>query len=179
MSLFPSVMGEAFERLSAPLQRFHSLRGTQSLRGRVQTEAPSTRAARWLARCLGAPHQAMDGAIRFELDAGPDIETWTRHFPQHHMRSQLSGAGAHLVEQLGVVRLRFLLLEQGGVLRMHLDGLQVLGVPCPRWLLPRVHAQETGRDGAVFFEVHAALPGLGTVSAYRGHLVLPVEGVSS
>jgi hypothetical protein len=179
MPLFQSVMGEAFGRLSAPLQRFHSLRGTQALPGRVQTEAPSTRAARWLARCLGAPHQAMDGAIRFELDAGAELETWTRHFPQHHMRSQLSGAGQHLVEQLGVVRLFFTLVEQDGALRMQLDGLQVLGVPCPRWLLPRVHAQETGRDGAVFFEVRAALPGLGTVSAYRGHLLLPAQGSPS
>ena len=174
-SLCQTLMGEAFDRLAPPLRRFHGLRGTHSLDGRVQTDAPATRAARWLARCLGAPHQATDGAIRFELDAGPNHETWTRHFPQQVMRSQLSGAAGHLVEQLGAVRLRFSLLEQGGALRMQLDGLQVLGVPCPRWLLPRVHALETGRDGAVFFDVRAALPGLGTVSAYRGHLVLPAE----
>lgn len=176
MSLFQRVMGDAFGRLAPPLQRFHSLHGTHALQGRVQTEAPATRAARWLARGLGAPHAAMDGAIRFELDAGPALETWTRHFPQQLMRSQLSGAGSRLVEQLGAVRLYFTLLEQGGALRMQLDGLQVLGVPCPRWLLPRVHALETGRDGAVFFDVRAALPGVGTVSAYRGHLVLPAQG---
>lgn len=176
MSLFQSVMGEAFGRLAPSLRHFHSLRGQQSLQGRVRTEAPATRAARWLARCLGAPHAAMDGAIRFELAAGPALETWTRHFPQQLMRSQLSGAGARLVEQLGAVRLYFTLLEQDGALRMQLDGLRFLGVPCPRWLLPRVDAVETGRDGAVFFDVRAALPGLGTVSAYRGHLVLPAEG---
>lgn len=177
-SLFQSVMGEAFGRLAPPLRRFHSLGGRQSLLGRVQTQAPATRAARWLARCLGAPHQAMDGPIRFDLDAAPGLETWTRHFPQQRMRSQLCGDGAHLVEQLGAVRLYFTLLEQGGALRMQLDGLRVLGLPCPRWLLPRVHALETGGDGAVLFDVSAALPGLGTVSAYRGHLVLPLEGVS-
>jgi hypothetical protein len=176
MSLFQSVMGDAFGRLTPTLQHFHSLHGTQSLAGRVQTEAPATRVARWLARCTGAPHEAMDGAIRFALEAGPELETWTRHFPRHHMRSQLFRAGPHLVEQLGMVRLRFALLEQAGALRMQLEGLQVLGVPCPRWLLPRVHALETGRDGAVFFDVRAALPGLGTVSAYRGHLLLPAEG---
>jgi hypothetical protein len=174
-SLFQTVMGEAFNRLAPPLRRFHGLRGTHALQGRVQTEAPATRAARWLARCLGAPHEAMDGVIRFELDAGPGLETWTRHFPQHLMRSQLSG-GTQLVEQLGAVRLYFTLLEQEGALHMQLDGLRFLGVPCPRWLLPRVHALETGRDGAVFFDVRAALPGLGTVSAYRGHLLLPAEG---
>lgn len=175
-SLFQSVMGEAFERLAPPLRRFHSLRGQQSLQGRVQTEAPATRVARWLARGLGAPHEAMGGAIRFDLDAGPGLETWTRQFPQHRMCSQLSGAGTQLVEQLGAVRLYFTLLEQGGALRMQLNGLQVLGVTCPRWLLPTVHALETGADGAVFFDVRAALPGLGTVAAYRGHLVLPAEG---
>lgn len=176
MSLFQRVMGDAFGRLAPPLQRFHSLQGSQSLQGRVQTEAPATRAAGWLARGLGAPHAAMDGAIRFELDAGPALETWTRHFPQHVMKSQMRCAGPRLVEKLGAVRLYFTLLEQGGALRIQLDGLQVLGVPCPRWLLPRVHALETGRDGAVFFDVRAALPGVGTVSAYRGHLVFPTEG---
>jgi hypothetical protein len=175
-SLFQALMGEAFDRLAPPLRRFHGLRGAHSLQGRVQTEAPATRAARWLARCLGAPHQATGGAIRFELDAGPGLETWTRHFPQHVMRSQLSGRGAHLVEQLGAVRLYFRLLEQEGALHMQLDDLQILGVPCPRWLLPRVHAVETGRDGAVFFDVRAGLPGLGTVSAYRGQLLLPAQG---
>lgn len=176
MSLFQKVMGESFGRLEPPLQRFHSLSGPHLLQGQVQTEAPATRAARWLARCLGAPHQAMDGPIRFELDAGPGLERWTRHFPRQLMRSHLSGDGAHLVEQLGAVRLHFTLLEQGGALRMQLDGLRFFGVPCPRWLMPRVQALETGRDGAVFFDVRAALPGLGTVSAYRGHLLLPAQG---
>jgi hypothetical protein len=175
MPLFQTVMGDAFERLAPPLRRFHGLRGTHALQGRVQTEAPATRAARWLARCLGAPHEATDGAIRFELHAGPGLETWTRRFPRHVMHSQLSGAGLRLVEQLGAVRLYFTLLEQEGALRMQLDGLRMFGVPCPRWLLPRVHALETGHEGAVFFDVRAALPGLGTVSAYRGHLVLPAE----
>lgn len=176
MSLFQTVMGEAFGRLAPTLRRFHSLHGQHSLQGRVQTEAPATRTARWFARCLGAPHEAMDGVIRFELNAGPSLETWTRHFPQQRMRSHLSGDGERLVEQLGAVRLSFILLEQAGALRMQLDGLRLLGVPCPRWLLPSVHALETGRDGAVFFDVRAALPGLGMVSAYRGHLVLPAEG---
>ncbi|MBA4326668.1 MAG: DUF4166 domain-containing protein [Polaromonas sp.] len=176
MSLVQSVMGEAFGRLAPSLQHFHSLQGRVALAGRVQTEAPATRMARWLARGLGAPHEAMDGAIRFELDAGAAVETWTRHFPQHRMRSQLRRAGIHLVEELGAFRLYFTLVEQGAALRMQLDGLRCFGVPCPRWLLPEVHAVETGSDGRVLFDVRAALPGLGTVSAYRGHLVLPAEG---
>ncbi len=173
MPLFQSVMGEAFERLAPPLRRFHSLQGRVALAGRVQAEAPGSAAARLLALCLGTPRARAEGAIRFELDAHPERETWTRRFPQHVMRSRMHRAGAHVVEILGPVSLHFSLREQGGTLHMQLEAMRILGLPCPRWLRPAVHAVETARDGALFFDVRASLPWAGTVSAYRGHLVLP------
>lgn len=173
MSLFQSLMGEAFGRLAPPLQRFHQLQGRVSLQGRVQTAAPLSRAARVLALCLGTPRETLQGVIRFDVDAGSDRETWTRHFPQQVMRSQMHRDGAHVVETLGPVRLHFSLLERGGALHMQLAAMRFMGLPCPRWLLPVVHAVETARDGALWFDVSAGLPWVGTVCAYRGHLVQP------
>jgi len=169
-------MGDAFARLALPVQRFHSLSGRVALHGSVLTEAPPSRMTRWLAACLGAPREATQGLIRFELHAEAGRETWTRHFPRQVMRSQMRRDGAHLCESLGPVCLRFQLVERDGALLMQLAAMDILGLPCPRWLLPSVHAVETGRDGALHFDVRAGWPWLGTVSAYRGHLLLPVHG---
>ena len=175
MSLFQSVMVDAFGRLAPPLQHFHSLQGRHSMEGRVQADAPLSRTARLLAMCLGTPREAMNGVIRFDVEACRDREIWTRYFPQHVMRSQMRRDGAQMVESLGPVSLHFSLLEQGGALHMQLTAMRILGLPCPPWLMPVVHAVESAQDGALFFDVRASLPWAGTVSAYRGHLLVPAQ----
>lgn len=177
MSMYARLMGSRFEHLDAGVRAFHRLAGRHVLHGMVRTEAPATWLARLAGRLLGSPTQAGSGAIRFELDAEPEREVWTRHFPSRTMRSCLA-LGAHgLTEQLGPVRLRFDLAEQDGQLLMHLRCMHVLGVPCPRWAMPRVVAQESGRDGRLHFRVAAALPLIGQVTAYSGYLELPQESV--
>ncbi|UUZ67384.1 DUF4166 domain-containing protein [Polaromonas sp. P2-4] len=165
-------MGAAFAQLAPAVRDFHSLAGRIGLQGQVETEAPQTRLARLVAFCLGTPRQRSKGPIRFELDASPDSETWTRHFPQRVMRSRLYLDSGALVEQLGAARLGFDLAEQGGTLVMQLRTLHVFGMPCLRWLMPHVHAVETGQDRELHFRVRAALPWIGVVAGYRGHLNL-------
>ncbi|HYE39941.1 MAG TPA: DUF4166 domain-containing protein, partial [Ramlibacter sp.] len=111
--------------------------------------------------------------LRFELQCEAGSETWTRHFPARTMRSCLGLHGTEVVETLGAARLVFALEERGGALVMVLRGMRFLGVPCPRWLLPRVQARETGRDGRLHFDVSATLPVIGQVAGYRGWLALP------
>lgn len=60
-----------------------------------------------------------------------------------------------------------------GRLLMRLERLRFLGIPCPRWLMPRVLAEETGDADRLLFKVEASLPWIGTVTRYRGHLVIP------
>jgi hypothetical protein len=60
----------------------------------------------------------------------------------------------------------------GGTLEMRLRSLHFLGIPCPRWLLPRVVAEETGAGDRLHFRVEASLPLIGIVAGYRGHLVV-------
>lgn len=55
---------------------------------------------------------------------------------------------------------------------MRLMGLHFMGVPCPRWLLPKVIAEETGQYDRLHFRVQASLPVIGIVTSYRGHLTL-------
>lgn len=174
-TLYEQVMGAAFARLDEPVQAFHRTRGRRELHGRVQTEAPATFPARLLARCLGTPLVPSSGAIRFELDAQPTGETWVRHFPTNTMQSRMRLEKGELTERLGLTRLRFGLDAVEGRLVMRLAGLHFLGIPCPRWALPRIVAEEAGRDGRLYFTVRAALPLVGQVAGYTGYLVIQPE----
>lgn len=178
MSMFEQTMGDGFDRLHGALQRFHRLAGRHRLEGWIEADAPASAPARLLALCLGTPRRAQSGPFQFELDARPQEETWTRYFPSRTMTSRLRLAAGQVVEYLGAARLVFDIHEVGGRLEMRLQRLHFLGIPCPGWLMPRLMAIETGDgDSSHFlhFQIHAALPLVGVVAGYRGHLVIPSE----
>lgn len=171
-SIYAQLMGHRFDALDAAVRTFHALAGHHVLHGSVHTEMPASWLARLAGRMLGSPTVAGHGAIRFELDATPEREIWTRHFPSRTMRSCLRRGQLGLTERLGPVRLLFALEERRGTLVMHLQRMHVLGVPCPAWAMPRVVAEETGQAGRLHFLVSAALPLIGQVTAYSGYLEL-------
>ena len=173
------VMGASFSRLAPQVQQFHCLAGKHSLHGEVEVHAPKSFLARLLALLLGTPRTASEGEIEFELDAQPLEETWTRYFPLKTMTSHLQLIDGKLVEKLGAARLIFELSEQNGQLNMHLCRLYFLGIPCPAWLMPRVIAEETGRDGRLYFHVRAEVPDAGLVASYQGYLTLPETGATA
>lgn len=176
-SLFERVLGDRFAALPASLQRFHRLSGRHELQGMVDTDPPASPGGRVLAWCLGTPTRATHGTIRFVLEAAPDVETWTRHFPGRTMRSRMHVASGHVVERMGAARLAFALDVDDGRLRMRLQGMRFLGIPCPAWLRPRLVAEEAGDASAqgerLHFRIEAGVPLLGRVVGYRGYLVLP------
>ncbi|MBA2675535.1 DUF4166 domain-containing protein [Ramlibacter sp.] len=174
-SIYQRAMGPEFDKLALPVRRFHTLSGQHVLHGWVRTDAPASALGRLVARSLGAPRTSYSGPLRFELNAQPGVETWTRFFPGKTMTSRLQLRGQHLVEALGLAQLSFGLVQVDGQLRMQLLGLRFLGVPCPAWLAPRVLAQESGDAERFRFHVHASMPLLGTVASYQGYLDLPPE----
>lgn len=172
LSLYESVLGPRYAQLPAAVGRFHRLAGRHRLSGWVRTEAPTSAAARALAFCLGTPRGSSEGPLHFELDAGPGQESWTRHFPAGTMRSRMRLAARRIQERLGAARLTFGLSVAEGQLSMQLEGLRFLGLPCPRWLMPRIVAEESGAADRLHFRVAASLPLLGTVASYQGYLDL-------
>lgn len=175
MTLYEQVMGPDYLRLAPAIRRFHQLAGRHCLSGSVTIQAPRSLPARLLALCLGAPRHSAIGPLRFELDAQPNSEHWTRHFPDQTMQSHMRLEGGWVVEQLGAARLTFSLHECGGRLLMQLERMRFAGVPCPRWLLPHIVAQEAGNGDLLEFCVSAALPWVGMVTHYEGHLRVPEE----
>ncbi len=170
--MYEQVLGANYANLPLAVQRFHRLTGRIVLHGWVETHAPVSALARVLAYCLGTPRIASSGPLRFELEAGPCIESWTRHFPTQTMTSRMRLVGGQVEERLGTAQLTFNLAAVDGKLKMELARLRFLGVPCPRWLMPRVVADETGTEDQLHFQVVAALPLVGVVASYQGHLDL-------
>jgi len=174
LSMYQVLMGASFPRLSPSVRAFHRLSGSHVLHGWVQTEAPSTFLGKLVARCLGTPLSPSNGAIRFELDAHPDREVWVRHFPTNTMMSRMRLVHGELTESLGPTRLHFCLDEVEGRLVMRLTRLRFLGLPCPRWAMPIVIAEEDGSGDRLEFNVKALLPLVGQVAGYSGYLVIDV-----
>lgn len=175
LSMYHSVMGDAFLRLAPAVRRFHDAPGKQVFAGWSQVDAPRSLMARGLAFCLGAPLTASQGVIHFELDTSAFGEHWTRHFPGKTMTSRLVADGDRIIERLGAARLTFELCEDGGKLVMRLERMHFFGVRCPASLMPRVVAEETGHGDELHFDIHASLPLVGSVTRYRGHLAVPKE----
>lgn len=173
-SMYEALMGTSFPRLSPPVQAFHRLKGSHVLHGWVETEAPRTFFAKLMGRFLGTPLLPSSGGIRFELDAQADHEVWVRHFPRHTMMSRLRLAHGELTESIGPTRLHFFLEEVEGRLVMRLTRLRFLGLPCPRWAMPVIIAEEDGSGVQLQFNVRASLPLIGQVACYRGYLVIDI-----
>lgn len=171
--LFRQAAGAAYERMHPAVRAFHDLQGSVELQGEVATEPPQGWMATVLAVLLGTPRRGDRGAIRFELRGDAEAQEWIRHFPGRTMRSRLRGQGDRVVETLGPVRLVFTIREENGSLVMQLDALRCLGMPCPRWLLPTIHARETGSGSRLEFDVRATLPLVGQVAGYKGWLRIP------
>ena len=176
--MYEQVMGAEFSTLGMAVQRFHRLSGYHELQGWVETMAPHSVLAKLLAFGLGTPMRASQGPIRFELQAEPNRETWTRFFPTQVMRSTLHRRKREIVESLGAARLTFELAATEKRLVMRLLRLHFLGLRCPAWLAPRIVAEEAGAGDQLQFRIEATVPFVGVVASYRGHLVLPKEMAS-
>ena len=172
-SMYEAVLGPRFEALPEAVRRFHTLAGRVKLRGQVVVEAPRNWRARLLGRLLGTPLTDSAGPIRFELDAAPAHEHWVRHFPGRTMASRLRLVDGRIVERLGAATLVFGLRADADRLSMELLRMRFLGLPCPRWLMPKIVAEERGHADAIHFDVAASVRGCGVVARYHGHLELP------
>lgn len=175
-SLYRQVMGLDFDSLAHELQIFHSMTGKMKLSGQCSVTGPQT----WLGKLMGwifsLPRTTEDANLSFEMDADMHQETWRRHFSNRLMISRMRVIAGTLVERLGPVDLHFRLKADNGKLIMLLAGISVAGIPCPRFLIPSVVAEETASPGKLHFNVAAHLPVVGLLVAYQGFLnIVPNE----
>jgi hypothetical protein len=175
-SLYRQAMGADFDSLAHELQMFHSTTGKIKLSGRCSVTGPQTLPGKLMGWVFSLPKTIEEATLLFELDADAHQETWRRHFPNRLMVSRMRVIAGTLVERLGPVDLHFQLKADNGKLIMLLNGISVAGIPCPKFLIPSVIAEETASPGKLHFNVAARLPVVGLVVAYQGFLnIVPTE----
>ena len=106
--------------------------------------------------------------VTFTVDQGR--ERWVRDYAGRTMVSVQWQTGSFLRERLGPVVLDFAVDTGKEGLSLHLRRARCLGLPLPRWLHPRVRAEESAVDGLFRFDVEASLPLAGFVVHYSGTL---------
>jgi hypothetical protein len=174
VSISQSLLSSEWPFLAAPIRAVHERRPA-ALVGR----ATVVRGWGWMARLFGwvsgLPEEQHNGPVRVLLEQthGGRRERWTRYFGNAPpMRSNLQRAGDCVDETIGISTLRFRFSLEGGSIRWTAVSGRTLGIPWPRSWLRGIDGYESHRGNRYYFNVRAALPGIGLVVHYVGELDL-------
>ena len=175
MTLFPTLIGEAFAHLPAAVRRLHSPVGPLRTTGRADITAPDHIAARLLCLLAGLPRPGRDVVVEVTFLPQPGGELWRRRFASRRYASRMTaGQGAdsgRLIEHFGPLFDLVFRLESGADgLRWSMERWKLLGVPLPTWTTPRIDAIEAADGDRFTFDIRVAFPLIGPVVAYRGWL---------
>lgn len=174
--LFRHVLGPAFDTLPTAVQALHDDTAPRVWKGRARVRRGKGLLARAICGTFRFPPQADEVPVSVSLSPGPDGETWTRNFGGRVFRSTLRlGTGrddALLVERFGKVDVALALVVDGDRLYLVPRHGSCLGIPLPRFLLPKGDSYETETDGRFRLDVQIAAPLVGLILSYTGTLAI-------
>lgn len=172
--LFATALGNAFPTLPAPVRDLHAVLYERRWEGRATVTRGGSALARLICAAVGFPKAGEDLPVSVRMRRRGAIEVWERTFAGRRFRSVLSLAGppgSGLVhERFGPFRFVIELAVDAEGLRYPVRRGNVLGLPLPRFLLPRSETLEGARPGCATFDVAISLPWIGEVVRYRGSL---------
>jgi Domain of unknown function (DUF4166) len=173
--LFPSLLGETFNRLDAPVRAVHGGR-SRRLRGTATVARGQSFLARLLCTIASLPRSSDRMALEVQITAEGHTEQWTRYFGDSRpMDSRLLGKRGLLTERIGPAVLVFRLGQREGGIEWSFVKIFALGIALPkRWF--SVAAFSGARADRYTFSVEVALIGVGRVIRYDGEL--DVSGAS-
>ncbi len=171
--LFPTVLGNDFDRLPAPVRDLHRVIDQRDWRGRAQVTRGAGLLARLAAGIMRFPPAASDVPVTVSMTRKGEAEVWIRDFAGHRFRSYLrQGRGGALTERFGPLRFRIGLAVKDGRLHYPVVSGTAFGLPIPRALLPQSNSLEAADDqGRATFDVSLSHPVTGLIVRYQGWLV--------
>lgn len=175
--LYRSLLGPQFDGLPSAVQALHDSVQKRRYSGDAEVR-PGTLWGRVVAWIIGFPTRAGRQPITVTFAPEGTSEQWTRDFNGHVLKSvQRAGTGREtglLIERFGPVSVAIELKLRGNELHLFPRKWRVLGVPMPRWALPRGTSFETAKDDRFVFHVDVEAPLIGRIVQYRGWLA-PVD----
>jgi hypothetical protein len=165
--LYERLLGASFERLPAPLRRFHARPGgTAEFAMEVTYEPGFLREVLSALLRLPAPSPRAPGKLHVTVD--DDREVWERVFPDTKLRTVHWIDGDRLVEESGPLQFVFDVDANERGLRFSSIACRFLGCTLPRWLVPRIEAAARADERGWNLLVSIAVPVLGRLATYGG-----------
>lgn len=172
-TLLRRMAGAAVERLHAPVRELHDVQDATVVFGHTDIDRghdPVSRVVGWL---FGFPPEGRRLPTAITILASGDREIWHRRFAGHPILTHLEPVN-HNHGSIVVERFRFgvtfalQVAEHDGSLRFELRGMRVCAIPMPRFLWPRLRAEERAERDGFRFDIDIALRGFGRLIHYRG-----------
>lgn len=166
------VLGATRAELPDGVKAVHDRQAPREFHGVSDVEGGRNPLAWLIARLMGLPRPGPAQPLLVRLIPDGTEEHWTRSFRNSTFRSTVFADGRRLCERVGLAEFEFKPVATADGLRLDTTGMKVLGVPVPRFLLPRIRSYDRElEDGSFGFDVEAALPLVGRLVRYRGRLV--------
>lgn len=167
--LYARILGEGFEALPPAVKAIHDVCRDSGAAGEGRVRNGAGALARAIAAIMRFPPEGVWPLhVAFAEQGG--VERWTRDFGGHRFSSELSQAGARVIERFGPLRFEFDLPSDGDGLEMRLRRWSAFRLPLPLALAPRIAAREWEEEGRFRFDVRVAAPLVGEIVHYDGWL---------
>jgi hypothetical protein len=171
--LFKQVLGADFDQLPAAVRIGHQVLDTNIMHGRVDVVRGKNPLSQLAASIIGFAKTGTGRPITISMDVRGGQEVWTRTIDGKAFRSTMSkGPNPYeIYERFGPVKfkMKFRIADE----KLHYDivSAKMLGIPFPKFLLPKSITHERVEDEKFIFDVEIHLPLFGLLIAYKGWLV--------
>ncbi|WP_420408189.1 DUF4166 domain-containing protein [Hoeflea sp.] len=172
-SLFQEVLAERWGQLPPEVRVLHDVQDIESFSGNARVTRGGSLVARLIGWVFGFPSAAEKTPVTVTKTRMGSGETWARNFGGRIFRSRCTPAsGPYRVrERFGPFNFEMDLPIEDGSLWFPVRRGWCLGIPIPRFLLPKSETREYELDGVFHFDVTLTAPfGAGLIVRYRGHL---------
>jgi len=171
--LFQQVLGADFEELPAAVRSGHQVSNTKTMRGRVDVVRGKNPLAQLAANIIGFAKTGSNKPITISMEVLDGMEIWTRTIDGQSFCSALSKASNpfEIYERFGPIKFKMKFRIEDEKLHYDIISAKMLGIPFPKFLLPKSITHERAEAGKFIFDVEVRLPLLGRLIAYKGRLV--------
>lgn len=172
--LYRQILGSKFDDLSLCVRSMHERNGFEIAAGNCDVEWTQSMTAHILATIalMPPPDERMKLYIHFSVDSNGEI--WARDFGNYPFKTRLSSVliakQRYLTEQLGPLQFIYLLEVDRGRLLQQTLFTSVFGIKLPKFLSPRIKAEEWEEEGWFCFAVDVNFPWVGKIIHYKGRL---------
>lgn len=172
--IYRTLLGSAFNTLPPQLQALHGHASERRWGGVASVRRGRGLVARAVAAAIKFPPEGENVPVTVHFSPKPGGERWTRTFGGATFRSHQSiGTGRNqylLIERFGIVAVSLALVVDDHRLFLVPRRWSIGGIPMPSFLIPTGQSFEFEQDGNFHFDVTIAIPLIGLIAAYKGHL---------